>query len=108
MCNVLDFGEYRDKENLIQKLETAYGNARFFNIAMKQLAEYHERAAMAFNMYFGYKQPPMPLKDIGIKMNCSPAWAGKLSNRAFRYLIHPKYRTRIWEEYDYKPNEISD
>jgi hypothetical protein len=108
MYSVLDFDEYRDKKNLIQKFETAYGNARFFNIAMKQLSEYHERAAMAFSMYFGYKQNPMLLKDIGKKMDCSPTWAGKLSNRAFKYLIHPKYRKKIWEEFGYKPDEISD
>jgi DNA-directed RNA polymerase sigma subunit (sigma70/sigma32) len=74
---------------------------------MKQLSEYHERAAIAFSMYFGYKQNPMPLIDIGKKMNCSRTRAGILSKKAFRYLIHPKYRERIWEEYGYKPDEKS-
>jgi len=108
MLFVLDNDEYKDKKNLIKKFEAAYGNSRFFDKAMKLLSEYHERAAMAFSMYFGYKQNPMLLKDIANKMNCSPAWVGKLSNRAFRFLIHPKYREKIWEENGYKPNKTSD
>jgi DNA-directed RNA polymerase sigma subunit (sigma70/sigma32) len=105
MYTVLGFEDYRDKENLIKKFETAYGNEQFFEIVMKQLADYHERASLEFSMYFGYKQPPMTLKDIGKKMNCSRTRAGVLSNKAFRFLIHPIHRKEIWANYGYEPNE---
>ena len=108
MYSVLDKDEYKDKKNLIKKFEAAYGKARFFDIAMKQLTEYHERASMAFSMYFGYKQNPMLLKDIAKKINCSPVWVGKLSHRAFRFLNHPKYREEIWGNFGYKPDKIPD
>ena len=107
MCGIFSFDEYRDRKNLLKKFEAAYGNAKFFDIAMKLLSGYHERAYIAFSMYFGYKQSPMRLKDIGKQLNCSQTRARYLSNMAFSFLIHPKYREKIWKEHNYKPSKKS-
>jgi DNA-directed RNA polymerase sigma subunit (sigma70/sigma32) len=61
-----------------------------------------EREATAFGLFFGYQVEPMTLKAIGEKMNISQPRVRVLSNRAFRRLIHPRFRREVWEEYGYK------
>jgi DNA-directed RNA polymerase sigma subunit (sigma70/sigma32) len=99
---VLDNAEYKDKANLIKKLEAAYGNEHIFKHAMLMLLEEHERDATAFGLYFGYHKEPMTLKSISEQMNISTSRVRTLSDRAFRHLIAPGFRKRVWEDCGYK------
>ena len=99
---VLERDEYKDKKNLIAKFEAAYGSKEFFKLAIEMLSSRYKRELTAFCKYFGYNNEPMTLAAIGQEMNISHSRVGQLSRKAFRVLIHPKYRNQIWEEHGYK------
>ena len=100
--SVLELEEYKDKKNLIAKFETAYGSKEFFKLAIEMLSSKYKREFTAFCKYFGYDYKPMTLGAIGQEMNISHSRVGQLSRKAFRVLIHPKYRKQIWEEHGFK------
>ena len=99
---VLELEEYKDKKNLIVKFEAAYGSKKYFKLAIEMLSSKYEREFTAFCKYFGYNYKPMTLRAIGEEMNISNSRVGQLSRKAFRVLIHPKYRNQIWEKHGYK------
>ena len=104
--SVLEREEYKDKKNLIAKFEAAYGSKEFFKLAIEMLSSRYKRELIAFCKYFGYYDKPMTLGAIGQEMNISHSRVGQLSRKAFRVLIHPKYREQIWEKHGYKvPSE---
>ena len=92
MYPVLERDEYKDKKNLIKKFEAAYGNEQIFKFAMDKLSSVRKREATAFSLYFGYNTEPRTLKAVGEQMNISVPRVRALSNTAFRWLLHPKYR----------------
>jgi len=102
MFFVLDTEDYKDKKNLITKFEAAYGSKEFFKLAIEMLSSRYKREFTAFCKYFGYNYKPMTLGAIGQEMNISRSRVSQLSRKAFRVLIHPKYRKQIWEEQVYK------
>jgi DNA-directed RNA polymerase sigma subunit (sigma70/sigma32) len=95
--------DYKDKKNLISKFEKAYGGDEFFKIAINKLSTKYQREFSAFCKYFGYNNEPMTLAAIGQEMNISHSRVSELSKKAFRILIHFKYREEIWEAHGYKP-----
>jgi len=99
---VLEYSDYKDKKNLIKKFETAYGNEHIFKFAMIKLLNEFEREATAFGLFCGYQSEPLTLKKIGERMNLSTSRIGVLSYTAFRRLIHPGFRKKVWKEYGYK------
>jgi len=99
---VLDFDDYKDRKNLIRKFETAYGNEHIFRHAMAKLLEEREKDAVAFGLFFGYQKEPMTLKAISEQMNISMSRVRAISDRAFRRLIHPGFRKKVWEDCGYK------
>ena len=102
MLFVLENDDYKDKKNLIAKFEVAYGSKEFFKLAIEMLSSRYKREFTAFCKHFGYNYKPMTLVAIGKEMNISNSRVSQLSRKAFRVLIHPKYRKQIWEEHGYK------
>jgi len=102
---LLDNEEYKDKKNLIKKLQAIYGNEDIFKYAMLKLQKEHEKKAMAFGLYFGFQNDPLTLSEIGKIMNLSKNRVGILSKRAFKRLNWHKFRKEVWEECGYKEKE---
>ena len=105
---VLTFDEYKDKKTLIKKFQTAYGNEHIFRLAMLKLLGVDENMVTAFGLYFGYQKEPMTYKAIAAQMNISVPRVRVLAYKAFKRLIHPSFRQRVWEECGYKPTEVNE
>jgi DNA-directed RNA polymerase sigma subunit (sigma70/sigma32) len=104
MSSVLENDEYKDRKNLIKKFVAAYGNEQIFKFAMDKLSSVWKREATAFSLYFGYHTEPKTLKAIGEQMNISGTRVRALSDRAFRWLIHPKHRSEARKALGYPEN----
>ena len=102
---ILDMDDYKDRKNLIKKLEAAFGNEHIFRHAMLKLLKEHEKKATAFGLYFGYQQDPINFAEISKILNLSSARVGVLCNAAFRRLIAPRFFKEVWAEYGYKEKE---
>jgi DNA-directed RNA polymerase specialized sigma subunit len=102
---LLEKDEYKDRKNLIKKLEVAYGNEHIFKYAMLKLLKEHEKKATSFGLYFGFQKDPMSLSERGKILNISSARVGVLCKAAFRRLNWYRFREEVWEEYGYKEKE---
>ena len=100
---MLNFDDYKDRKNLIKKLETAYGNKDIFKQAILKLLVEDEIAVTAFGLYFGYHKKPMTYKAIADQMIISQSYVRNLSYKAFKRLTHLSFRERIWDKCGYDP-----
>jgi len=68
------------------------------------LSDEQEREATAFGLFIGYHKESMTYKAIGEQMNISIPRVRQLTHKAFRRLIHPVFRKKVWEDCGYKIN----
>ena len=100
---VLSFDDYKDGKNLIEKFEAAYGNKYIFRQAILKLLAEDKMPITVFGLHFGYQKEPMTYKAIAEHLNISYSCTRNYSYKAFRRLLHPGFRQKVWDECGYKP-----